>query len=289
LRFAWVRRWPAGRGDLVQWFAGKTAIVTGGAHGIGRATAELLASLGARVVVLDKDERGLDDLFSSSPYVPYHADVASDGAGRLADDIWRRHGPIELLVNNVGISTPHRFLDLGEADFDRVLHTNLRGPWFFTKQIARHLVDEGGSGAIVFVSSLHDTFVRTFPHYSASKAAIAMLTRELANELGPHRIRVNSVSPGSIRTEGDAGGPEYDKWSRRLVPLGRRGEPGDVARMVAVLLSDEWSGYVTGANVRVDGGLSLHTWIPRPKTAPAPTLGKRLARRTRRVLRSPGG
>jgi glucose 1-dehydrogenase len=271
----------------MQWFAGKSAVVTGGGHGIGRATAELLASLGARVVVVDKDERGLDGLFSSPPYVPWHADLSSEGAGRLAEDIWRRHGPIELLVNNVGISTPHRFLDLGEDDFDRVLHTNLRGPWFFTKQIARHLVDERASGAIVFVSSLHDTFVRTFPHYSASKAAIAMLTGELANELGPHRIRVNSVSPGSIRTEARAGEPEYEAWSRTSVPLGRRGEPADVARMVAVLLSDEWAGYVTGANVRVDGGLALHTWIPQAEPAPVPD--RRLARLTRRVLRSPGG
>jgi glucose 1-dehydrogenase len=269
----------------MQWFAGRSAIVTGGAHGIGRATVELLATLGARVVVVDKDERGLEDLFSSPPYVPCHGDVASEGAGRLAEDIWRRHGPIELLVNNVGIHTPHRFLELDEADFDRVLHTNLRGPWFFTKQIARHLLDERASGSIVFVSSLHDTFVRTFPHYSASKAAIGMLTRELASELGPHRIRVNSVSPGAIGAEDHGPEPEQDPWAGKFIPLGRRGEPADVARMVAVLLSDEWSGYVTGANVRVDGGLALHSWVSPTAAPPAPST--RRGRLARRVLRSP--
>jgi NAD(P)-dependent dehydrogenase (short-subunit alcohol dehydrogenase family) len=269
----------------MQWFAGKTAIVTGGAHGIGRATAELLASLGARVVVVDKDERGLEELYSRPPYVPWHGDVASEGAGRLAEGIWRRHGPIDLLVNNVGISTPHRFLDLDEADFDRVFHTNLRGPWFFTKQIARHLVDAGAPGSIVFVSSLHDTFVRAYPHYSASKAAVGMLTRELASELGPHRIRVNSLSPGAIRVEDDAPEPEQDPWAAKAIPLGRKGTPADVARMVAVLLSDEWSGYVTGANVRVDGGLALHSWATPAEPSPAP----RRSRLARRVLRSPRG
>jgi NAD(P)-dependent dehydrogenase (short-subunit alcohol dehydrogenase family) len=269
----------------MEWFAGKSAVVTGGAHGIGRATAELLASLGARVVVVDKDERRLEDLFSRPPYVPCHGDVSSEGAGRLAEDVWRRHGPIDLLVNNVGIRTPHHFLELEEADFDRVLRTNLRGPWFFTKQIARHLVDARVPGSIVFVSSLHDTFVGTFPHYSASKAAIGMLTRELASELGSHRIRVNSVSPGAIAAEGD--GPESDSWAAKVIPLGRKGAPADVARMVAVLLSDEWSGYVTGANVRVDGGLALHSWASPTEAPPAPSTRRR--RLARRVLRSPRG
>jgi len=87
-----------------------------------------------------------------------------------------------------------------------------------------------------------------------------MLVKELANELAPTGIRVNAVSPGSIRTERIDGGRKQDKRLGRLIPLGRAGEPVEVARMIAVLLSDEWSGYVTGTNVRVDGGLGLHSW-----------------------------
>jgi NAD(P)-dependent dehydrogenase (short-subunit alcohol dehydrogenase family) len=123
------------------------------------------------------------------------------------------------------------------------------------------LVQRGSGGSIVFISSLHDHVVRTHPPYSVSKAAVAMLVRELAHELGPHGIRVNAISPGAIHTRAaPVTGADDEKKVRRLVPLGRIGRAGDIAPMVAVLLSDEWSGYVTGANVPVDGGLGLYTW-----------------------------
>jgi NAD(P)-dependent dehydrogenase (short-subunit alcohol dehydrogenase family) len=164
-------------------------------------------------------------------------------------------------VNNVGTSTPDSFLDLGEEEFDRIFETNLRGPWFFTRQLVRRLVEAGSGGAIVFVSSLHDTYIRTHPHYSSSKAAVTMLVKELAGELGPHGIRVNAVSPGSIRSRANPiDTAAQEERVRRIVPLGRPGEPADVARIVAVLLSDDWSGYVTGTNVRVDGGLGVYSW-----------------------------
>jgi NAD(P)-dependent dehydrogenase (short-subunit alcohol dehydrogenase family) len=243
-----------------EWFTGRSAIVTGAAHGIGRGIAEMLETLGAQVIAVDKDERALEDSFGTGGWLRWQGDLAHDDAEQLAKDIWRRHGPVQLLVNNVGTDTPARFLDLSQADFDLVFNTNLRGPWFFTKQIARHLVDARLAGAIVFVSSLHDSFIRTHPHYSASKAAVAMLVKEVANELAPHGIRVNAVSPGRIWPGRNALRTEQEANVRRFVPLGRVGQPADVARMVAVLLSDEWSGYVTGANVRVDGGLGLHSW-----------------------------
>jgi NAD(P)-dependent dehydrogenase (short-subunit alcohol dehydrogenase family) len=269
----------------VEWFTGKSAIVTGAAHGIGRGIAELLAALGARVIAVDKDERALTEGLRDQQFVCCYGDLASEGTDRLAEDIWRRHGPIDLLVNNVGIETRHRFLELDEAEFDIVFHTNLRGPWFFTKQIAGHLVEERRTGAIVFVSSVHDTFIRSFPHYSASKAAVGMLVKELANDLAPRGIRVNAVSPGIIRTR-------YNSFTQagqealmsRHVPLGRIGLPADVARIVAVLLSDEWSGYVTGSNIRVDGGLALHSWTTPESGGPSrPTGRDRLARGVRRL------
>ncbi len=262
--------------------------MTGAAHGIGRATAGLLASLGARVVAVDADRSALDESFSDSGCLRCTGDLAGGDICRLADDIHERYGPVALLVNNVGINTPSSFLELGEEDFDRVFATNLRGPWFFTKRLVEHLVSARSGGAIVFVSSLHDSTVFGFPGYSASKAAIAMLVKELAAELAPQGIRVNAVSPGAIRTASNAmPGPDEARFSR-LVPLGRVGEPIDVARTIAVLLSDDWSGYVTGANVRVDGGLALHSWANSSlRGEERDGQGHRLLGRVRRGFSSP--
>lgn len=242
----------------MDWFAGRTAVVTGAAHGIGEAVARQLDELGARTVAVDIDEAALRTAFSGGSVACVTGDLGSDHTSALAAEILAAHGPVTLLVNNVGIQTPHDFLELDPHDFDRVMATNLRGPWFFTRRIAEDLVARRASGSFVFVSSLHDRFVHTRPHYSASKAAISMLVKELAQRFGPHRIRVNAVSPGAVRTHRVP--PKEEERFASLIPLGRLGEPRDVARIVAVLLSDEWSGYLTGANVPVDGGLALHSW-----------------------------
>lgn len=242
------------------WCAGQSAVVTGAAHGIGLATARLLARAGANVVVVDSDERTLQDTWSDGAAAPVVGDLSSEDVGDLAHAILERHGPIELVVNNVGITTRHDFLALDPGDFDRVLATNLRGPWFFTRALVRGLIEAGRGGAIVFVTSVHESHVRGYPHYSASKAAVAMLAKELAHELGPLGIRANCVAPGWIRTEAHVD-PEVARRLEARIPAGRPGTPDDVARMIAVLLNDELSGYVTGAEIVVDGGLSLHTWL----------------------------
>ena len=266
----------------VTWFSGKSAIVTGAARGIGRATAELLSELGAFVVAVDKDEDALRALAATEGCISWVGDLAGDDVEHMAENIWQRHGPIHLLVNNAGIDSPQRFLDLDEPDFDRVFRTNLRGPWFFTRRIARRMVGAELGGAIVFVSSLHDRTIRMLPHYSASKAAVSMLVKELANELAPHGIRVNAVSPGRIRTERLSRSARGDERLAHLVPLGRPGEPVEVARMIAVLLSEEWSGYVTGTNVSVDGGLGLHSWSQDEHRDDPAGAFRRLRRRWRR-------
>src|SRR6266540_1442341 len=211
----------AGAGDpgpLPADIKGRRAVVTGAGRGIGLAIAHRLITAEARVVAVDNDKEILED------------------------------GPVELIVNNLGISTEHGFLDLQEPEFDLVLRTNLRGPLFFTRRLARELIQRNRRGAILFISSLHDTFVAQRPHYSASKAGVAMLCRELAHELGSHGIRVNAISPGWIRTAPDLNTPEqrakYELTQPRI-PLRRPGDPEDVAKVALVLLSDAWSGYVT--------------------------------------------
>ncbi len=243
----------------MNWFDGAAAVVTGAAHGIGRATAELLAELGARVVAVDVDEQALAEAFAASSVATHCADV-SCGAS-LARELLERFGPVTLLVNNVGIDTNHRFLDLSERDFDHVFASNLRGPWFLTQGLVQAMLDARRSGAIVFVSSLHDRFIRGRPHYSTSKAAVAMLVRELAQELAPASIRVNAVAPGIVRSAHVPAPNEHERERlRRLVPLGEIGQPQQVASVIALLLCDRWTGYVTGANVPVDGGLALYSW-----------------------------
>lgn len=250
----------------MDWFGGRVAVVTGAAHGIGEAIARRLVGLGARVVAVDRDGPALEAAFADGIAVPHVGDLAADGPERLAADVRGRLGPVELLVNNVGIDTPHSFLDLDEEHFDRVFRTNLRGPWFFTRALVADMVARRTGGSVLFVSSLHDHVLRRRPHYSASKAAVAMLVRELAYELGPYGIRVNAVSPGVIRTASvPEPSPDEAARLRELVRLGGRpGVPDDVARMAAVLLSDEWARHVTGVNVPVDGGLDLQTWSEAP-------------------------
>src|SRR6266545_2187182 len=216
----------AGAGDpgpLPADIKGRRAVVTGAGRGIGLAIAHRLITAEARVVAVDNDKESLERAFNGAPGCHWVADdIARPDVTDLAEEILE-DGPVELIVNNLGISTEHGFLDLQEPEFDLVLRTNLRGPLFFTRRLAR--------------------------------------------ELGSHGIRVNAISPGWIRTAPDLNTPEqrakYELTQPRI-PLRRPGDPEDVAKVALVLLSDAWSGYVTGANVPVDGGLSLFSWSQRP-------------------------
>jgi glucose 1-dehydrogenase len=254
---------------------GRRAVVTGAARGIGEAIAKWLILAGADVTVIDKDEDDLKDSFRTEGCQVIKADLHHEDAVALADEL-TGNGPVELLVNNIGITTPHRFLQIGAAELDLVLGTNLKGPWLFADRLVKALIEDqartartpGRSpkrrGSILFISSLHDQFVAREAHYSVSKAGVTMLVRAMAKELGRHRIRVNAISPGWIRTAGDTSTPEQVAKYARLrprIPAGQAGVPADVARVALFLLSDAWSGYVTGQNLAVDGGLSLHNWL----------------------------
>jgi NAD(P)-dependent dehydrogenase (short-subunit alcohol dehydrogenase family) len=257
--------------ELLEDLRNRRAVVTGAARGIGEAVAKWLIMAGADVTVVDKDSL-VKDVFRTESCQVMEADLHGEDVEGLADELTRT-GPVELLVNNVGITTNHRLLQVGAPELDLVLGTNLRGPWLFTNRLVRALIDDQARhpdrsprrrGSILFISSLHDRFVAREAHYSVSKAGVAMLVRAMAKELGRHRIRVNAISPGWIRTAEDPTTPEQVAKEARLrprIPAGLPGVPADVAKVALFLLSDAWSGYLTGQNIAVDGGLSLHNWL----------------------------
>jgi len=257
--------------ELIPDLRGRRAVVTGAARGIGEAIAKWLIMAGADVTVIDKDSL-VKSVFRTESCQVLEADLHGEDVVALADEVLA-NGPVELLVNNVGITTPHRVLQVGSEELDLVLGTNLKGPWLFTDRLVQALIEDRAHtpdrvprprGSILFISSLHDRFVAREAHYSVSKAGVSMLVKAMAKELGRHRIRVNAISPGWIRTAEDTTTPEqvakYDRLRPRI-PIGQAGVPADVARVALFLLSDAWSGYVTGQNIAVDGGLSLHNWL----------------------------
>jgi NAD(P)-dependent dehydrogenase (short-subunit alcohol dehydrogenase family) len=257
--------------ELIPDLRGRRAVVTGAARGIGEAIAKWLIMAGADVTVIDKDSQ-VKSVFRTESCQVMEADLYGEDVVALAEEILEQ-GPVELLVNNVGINTPHGAMEVGPDELDLVLGTNLKGPWLFTRRLVEGLLDAQARtpdraprprGSILFISSLHDRFVAREAHYSVSKAGVSMLVKALAKELGEHRIRVNAISPGWIRTAEDTTTPEqvakYEQLRPRI-PAGQAGVPADVARVALFLLSDTWSGYVTGQNLAVDGGLSLNNWL----------------------------
>jgi glucose 1-dehydrogenase len=258
--------------ELLEDLQGRRAVVTGAARGIGEAIAKWLIMAKAEVTVIDKDAGHLKDTFRTEDCQVIEADLYQEDVVGVADEL-TRNGPVELVVNNVGITTSHRLLELGTKELDLVLGTNLTGPWLFTDRLVKVLIEEQAQtpdrvprrhGSILFISSLHDRFVAREAHYSVSKAGVAMLVKAMAKDLGRHRIRVNAISPGWIRTAEDTSTPEQVAKYARLrprIPAGQAGVPADVAKVALFLLSDAWSGYITGQNIAVDGGLSLHNWL----------------------------
>jgi glucose 1-dehydrogenase len=261
--------------ELAQLFPdlrGRRAVVTGAANGIGLAIANRLIRCGARLVAIDKDADGLAKAFKGEPTcqrIPF--DLSEDVDSLLATILDGEC--VELVVNNVGVSTEEDFLSIKSDALEKVLRTNLTGPWLLVKCLLEHFIEEQKrrelegakqpSCAVVFISSLHDHRVSDRPHYSVSKAGVATLAKELAWKFGSQNIRVNTVSPGWIRTARNLNSPQerrkYDKLQPRIA-LRKPGYPDDVARVVLMLLSDLWCGYLTGANIPVDGGLDLDTW-----------------------------
>jgi len=245
---------------------GFRTLVTGGGSGIGRATALLFAREGARVAVLDCDsarcESTRDEIEDAGgEAVAICTDVADHRAVELAlADLGRRFDRLDVLVNNAGIAGRKRFERLQDEDWDRVWRTNLQGAVWCTRRALSLLRRATEGASVINVASIeisHHT--RKLSAYSASKGALASLSRSLAVELGPEGIRVNYLCPGFIATEMTERYRArwlFRKYLERRTPLGRLGHPEDVAR-VAVFLASSDSAFVTGAGITVDGGLSL--------------------------------
>lgn len=253
--------------------AGKIAIVTGAASGIGRACAALFAKEGARVVIADVDQaKGLDTAAAlgrgGAEVVFTRCDVgeAADAKALIAHCIGR-FGRVDVLVNNAGIIKTADFLELSEADWDAVLRVNLKGAFLVGQAAARAMVEQGTGGSIVNMSSVNAVLaIADQTPYVASKGGLNQLTKVMAIALADKGIRVNAIGPGSILTDLLKSAVMSNEAARQKIlsrtPLGRCGEPEEVAKLALFLASDD-SSYMTGQCVYIDGGrMALNYTVP---------------------------
>jgi glucose 1-dehydrogenase len=253
----------------------KVAIVTGGAKGIGLAIARRFASEGARVVIADVNEeagsRAVEEIGALGAVRFVRCDVGdrADVENLVASTV-QAWGAVDVLVNNAGIVHAADFLEVSEADFDRVLRVNLKGAFLVAQAAARQMVKQVGQGgapsAIVNMSSVNAVFaIANQVPYSVSKGGINQLTKVMALALAPHGIRVNAIGPGSIMTDMLASVNSNPEAKHRLLsrtPLGRIGDPSEIAAIAAFLASDDAS-YITGQTIYADGGrLPLNYTVP---------------------------
>ena len=237
----------------------KVAIITGAAKGIGFATAKRFAQEGAKVIIADMNPEAVKaatDLISGSEaYLMNVTDRASVEAA--VDQIMQRHGRIDILINNAGITQDARLVKMTEAQFDTVIDVNLKGVFNCTQLVVPHML-EAGKGAVVNASSvvgIYGNFGQT--NYSATKFGVIGFTKTWARELGPKGIRVNAVCPGFIATEMVKAMPENIlKDIERRSWLGRLGTPEEMANVYLFLASDEAS-YLNGVALEASGGISL--------------------------------
>lgn len=256
--------------------SGKTAVVTGGALGIGWGTAARLAEAGANVLIADLEPEAAKAKIEASAtpdrFATVQVDVTAEDAGKtIVEAAADAFGAIDILVNNAGIYPNQAMLDMDPGLFRKVLEINLVGLAFITQAVAKDMVAGGRGGKIVNMASIdgiHPSMVG-LAAYDASKGGVVMFTRNLALELAPQGIHVNAIAPGGISTEGTqqtTAMPEgmtqeqmeamMAQFIEAKVPLRRMGEPDDIAK-VAVFLSSSASDYMTGEIVVVDGGTLL--------------------------------
>jgi NAD(P)-dependent dehydrogenase (short-subunit alcohol dehydrogenase family) len=240
---------------------GKKALVTGAARGLGRAIADGLAESGATVYGTSRDAasaRLVSERYGTPALVVDLTDTTSTRG--FVDSLLQESGGIDLLVNNAGVNVPKPALQLTDEDWDTVFDTNLKGTFFLTTALARHWIDSGLPGAVVNVASQAGIVaIEERAAYGTSKAGLIHLTKVLALEWASAGIRVNAVAPTFVRTELTASTLSRPDWAAELlsrIPIGRFGEPGDIAGAVTFLLSDAAS-LITGHTLAIDGGYTI--------------------------------
>ncbi|MFZ4063129.1 MAG: 3-oxoacyl-ACP reductase FabG [Polynucleobacter sp.] len=237
----------------------KVAIITGAAKGIGFVTAQRFAQEGAKVMIADMNLEAVKEAAEQIPGAEAYAMNVTDRASiqAVVDHIIKRHGRIDILINNAGITQDARLIKMTEAQFDAVIDVNLKGVFNCTQLVVPHML-EACSGAVVNASSvvgIYGNFGQT--NYSATKFGVIGFTKTWARELGPKGIRVNALCPGFIATEMVTAMPEKILQDiERRSWLGRLGTPEEMANVYLFLASDEAS-YVNGVALEASGGISL--------------------------------
>ena len=246
--------------------SGKTAVISGAAsqRGIGLATARLFAAHGAKVAILDIDERGAKDAAASlgSDHIGVGCDVTNlEQCTRAAGLALSAFGHVDVLLNNAGITQPVKTMEIDAASWRRIVDVNLTGVLYLSQAFIPHMRSRR-SGSIACMSSVsaqRGGGIFGGPHYSAAKAGVLGLAKAMARELGPDGIRVNCVTPGLIQTDitGDKLTDEMRRDIVKGIPLNRLGNAEDVAGAYLFLASD-LSAYITGAVIDVNGGMLIH-------------------------------
>jgi len=254
---------------------GQAALVTGAASGIGAGVARALGAAGASVVVNyvtnpDAAEAVATDIRATgAEAITIQADVSNEAeVQEMFAKAIARLGTIDILVNNAGLQQDAPFTDMTLAQWNKVIGINLTGMFLCAREAAREMVRRGvradvsrAAGKIVCISSVHEVIPWAgHVNYAASKGGVRMFMQSLAQELAPHRIRVNSVAPGAIQTPINRAAwetPEALASLLRLIPYGRIGQPDDIGRVVAWLVSDD-ADYIHGQTMFVDGGMTLY-------------------------------
>jgi NAD(P)-dependent dehydrogenase (short-subunit alcohol dehydrogenase family) len=246
-------------------FTERVALVTGASSGIGRATALRLAREGAAVALValpgnDLETAAAECRATGSAALAVPTDVADPHQVTAAFDRAAPLGPVDAVFSNAGISIVGPAISLSDDDWLRQLHVNLSGSFYVVREAARRMMPRGGGAIVVTGSELGLLGQTGYVGYTATKGGVLAMTRAFAAELAVHGIRVNSISPGTTETPmliaefdtaPDPGRERAENES--TIPMGRFGQPGDIAAAVAFLLSDE-AGYITGTNLVVDGG-----------------------------------
>lgn len=255
--------------------ANKVAVVTGSSSGIGQGIAIAMGQAGAKVVInYHSDEEGAKETQrqieqAGSKAVILQANVAKpEDAQKLIDTARESFGTVDILVNNAGVQQDQSFLEMTLEEWQKVIDTNLTGHFLCAQAAAKEFVkrqvkpeEKTSAGNIIFISSVHDIIPWAGrANYTAAKGGLQMLMKTLAQELAKHKIRVNAISPGAIKTDINRKEWESEEGRKKMltqIPYGRIGEPEDVAKVAVWLATDE-ADYVTGTTIYVDGGMTLY-------------------------------